>query len=752
MRATALSRAVYSTLLPLSLAVTTSHLNAAETRKTGDQLIEAEIVVTARKREENLHQVPLSITAFNEAQLQSPLLGDISSLGAFAPNVDFNWTAPLAGSSNAASVFIRGVGQNDFLLTTDPGVGIYLDGVYISRSVGGVLTLADIERVEVLRGPQGTLFGKNSIGGAIQVVSRKPGEERQATVSATVGDWQRRDLSFSVEGGISENVQARLSLANERREGYVEKLLDGGTLGDVDRRMVKATVAYQPSDTTEWLFSVDHTFQRQEAIAQSLLEVVDSPAGFLFNAHVADPFAPYDERWVTGDPDTSYQTGPSQDDLEITGVSLTAEHHLAVATLTSMTGYRTMHAVYSRDPDGSPYAFAHGTNWDEHAQFTQELRLQGENGSVDWLVGLYYLREHGKNRTDVDIYNGLYDALVSAGDPFAPFFDTHFDVNNDQTTESAALFSQLTWAITDQLNLTAGARFTREEKAFSVNNYSVLTGTQVQGPTTVEDSWRNVSPMISVDYQWHENLMSYASLSRGFKSGGYNGRQIFPLPMDDFDPEFATTLELGVKTRLWQERVDLRASVFDTEYKDMQFNALLDLGGFLLPVTNNAAQAEIRGAELEVSLRNVQGLIFNAGVGYLDAGYASLDAEALAATRSKGADLIRVPRWNLSLDMGYRWALGEGGSLRLMGNASYKSKVYNDPANVESIAQDGYTLVNASLDWQNTGNDWSVEAFVTNVTDKRYLVTGATALDSTGFSEGHYSRPREWGLRVTYQY
>ncbi len=710
-----------------------------------DQNVYDEIVVTARKRQEQSHQVPIAITAFGREQLQSPLLEDISNLGDLAPNVDFNWTAPFSGSSNAASVFIRGVGQNDFLLTTDPGVGIYLDGVYISRSVGGVLELTDIERVEVLRGPQGTLFGKNSIGGAIQVISRKPSEAFQGEIQATTGDYRRRDLVVSAEGRVMDNMQGRISVSSDARDGYVERLSDGTELGDIDRQSAKAVIAYQPSDRSEWLLSLDHTKQRQEAIAQTLLEVTPmtfTPHRDLFNALVASPDSPYDDRWLTGNTDENHQDGPSQDDLNVSGASLSLEHDFDWGTLTAISGYRRMSAVYARDSDASPYDYAHSTNRDSHKQFSQEFRVQGIalEDKLNWLAGVYYSREHGINQTEAILWSGLYAATGIA------LLDSDFDVNNDIRTRSGAVFSQISYAITEQLSATAGLRVTREKKAFSVNNRKINSGEQVVGPATVDDEWTNSSPMVSLDYRWTPTLMSYLSYSRGFKSGGFNGRQIFPGPVDRFDPEFAATTELGLKALLWDGRVNIQASLFDTDYEDMQFT-VLDAG--VIPVINNAAEAGIKGGELELALTGVNGFSARAGIGYLDARYESLDPGVII---TEDMDLVRVPRWNVHADLSYSWGLDNAGVIRLAGNANYKSKVYHDPTNVETIAQDGLTLVNASLDWRSRDEAWGVGVFVTNLTDKRYFVSGASELASLGISEANYAREREWGLQVNYKF
>ena len=724
-----------------ALLSVTGGVNAAQT-ELADSVIYDEVVVTARKRQESPHQVPIAITHFDREQVQSPLMENLASVGELAPNVDFNWTAPFSGSSNAASVFIRGVGQNDFLLTTDPGVGLYLDGVYISRSVGGVLGLTDIDRVEVLRGPQGTLFGKNSIGGAVQVISRKPNDEFQGEVSATVGDLDRRDLTVSIEGGLSDNLQGRLSLASQARDGYVKRLSDGDYLGDIDRQAVKLVLAYQPADNAEWQLAVDHSKQRQEAIAQTLLEVTPTltPHRDLFNTLVAPADSPYDERWVTGDPETTNQSGPSRDDLNVTGLSLSGEYDYDWGSFTSITGVRHMSAVYARDSDGSPHDYAHSVNRDRHKQFTQELRFQGkaQDDRLDWLVGLYYSREHGKNLTEGVLWSGLYAATGN------PMLDFDFFVNNDIRTQSAAVFSQVSYQVTDPLSVTLGLRLTQEEKEFHVDNVQANAGGQILGPASAEEDWFNSSPMVSVDYRWNEQWMTYASYARGFKSGGFNGRQIFPGPVDRYDPEFAETVELGVKGRLMDGLVDLQAAVFETDYEDMQFT-VLDAG--VIPLINNAARSRIRGAEFELGVLDWHGLSLQTGIGYLDARYESLDPGVIISEDMK---LVRVPRWNAHVDLGYRWSLGELGELRANGNANYKSKVYHDPVNTEAIAPDAVTLLNASLDWRSDNEQWLVSAFVTNLTDKRYLVSGASDMASIGASEANFARGREWGLRVNH--
>jgi iron complex outermembrane receptor protein len=700
-----------------------------------------EVMVTARKRSESSLDVPIAMSLFGENTLSSPLIENIASLGSLSPNVDFNTTAPFSGSSNAASVFIRGIGQNDFLLTTDPGVGIYLDGVYVARSIGGVLQVAEAERVEILRGPQGTLFGKNTIGGAIQVITRKPSSETQGHVTLTAGNFDRQDLKASIEGSLNETVQARLSVLSEKRDGYVDRLLDDIELGNINRQTYNAKLAWQINDNTDFDLSVDHTHQRQESIAQTIIEMVPTAISTAYNIFVADPNLLWDERWVTNDPYSTYQTGPSQDDADVTGASVTINHYWDNVDLTSITGYRRMSADYARDIDNSPLQYGHSTNHDTHKQFSQELRLTGNafNEKLDWLAGAYYFREHGINVTEGFLFSGLYQVL---GDPA---YDLDFVVNNDIITDSRAFFTQVTSHITDQLNLTLGLRHSKEDKTFFVDNYTINAGVQFVGPTTEKASWTNSSPMLSVDYHINDDTMTYFTVSEGFKSGSFNGRQIFFGPVDQFDPEFATSYELGLKTRIQSINAKFEAAIFSVDYKDMQFSTIVGTDFGLLPYVDNAAKAEIDGIELSINHKTATGFAYDAGIGYIDAHYTDVSDTVLI---TGDEDLLRTPQWNAHLQLSYQWLLANAGSMTLATTANYKSKIYNDTVNTESIAQDDLTLLNASLGWISPSEKWTVEAFIINLTDEVYLLSGSTDVVAFGGTEGHYARPREGGIKV----
>lgn len=725
-----------------------------------------EVMVTARKREESLLDVPIAITTFGTDILANPTIDDISNLAALTPNVEFSSSPPISGTSNAAAVFIRGIGQNDFLATNDPGVGIYLDGVYIARSVGGVLKVNDIERVEILRGPQGTLFGKNTIGGAVNVISRLPGNEASATVSLTGGSKDRQDLALSAEGPLAENLTGRLSLLDENRDGYVERTLDGKDQGNIDRQTFKGIVHWQPTDSVDFRLTGDYTRQRQNGAAEVMIEIVEGrdlsslPPGEpltnweVFNALIAGPKfdTQWDRRWLpSGDGFNTFSTGPSQDDLDVQGLSLTGDIELSpTMTLTSVTGYRAMDGTYSRDADGSPLNYGSVVNRDEQSQFSEELRLTGTSGSsLSWTLGAFYLREDIKNHQDVVFLDGLFEATGGAG-------DATFDVTNLVDVDSRALFGQVSWEH-NAWELTGGLRMTREQKDFFVDNFTVNTGTQLIGPEQKPtDVWRDVSPGFNIAYDINEQTMVYSSYSEGFKSGGYNGRLVNPPTdtqsgapvIDTFDPENATTYELGFKQQY--DWLYLQGALFTTDYTNMQVSVLTVGANNLIAVTiDNAAKAIIDGVELEAMVTLADKVRVRTGLGYLDARYAELEDGTLL---SKEHDLQKIPRWNAFVRGEYDYHFSDYGSLTSALEVSYKSKTYNDPLNIESIAQPALTLVNASISWFNPQDTIKASLFCNNLTDETYFLSGVSELASVGISSATYARKREVGLSLEYSF
>ncbi|MCG6120725.1 MAG: TonB-dependent receptor, partial [Blastomonas sp.] len=518
------------------------------------------IVVTARRREENLQETPVSVTAFSGAALAERQVVNIAEVGNFTPNLIIDSASALGGSSSTISAFIRGVGQSDFNLTIDPGVGLYLDGVYISRSVGSLLDTVDLARVEVLRGPQGTLFGKNTIGGAIVLTSEQPGDVLAGRLEAATGSYGRHDLRGMINVPLGDGLSMRVTGSAQNRNGYYRRLQDGDRMGNRNSLSGRVQLAWEATDTLTFSLSADGTRVREQGKPLTLIAVnpVADFAGFWnFAVNGATCFTPpqglpvpnrppcYNSQWITPNPRATNTTGANFSDLDLWGGALTIDWRLGLVNVKSITAYRDLSSAFFQDYDGSPLPIGETGNDYRQTQFSQEFQLSGTafDDRLKWLLGLYYLNEKG---TDINSLTFSVADFISGG-----------RVEND----SYAAFTQLGFAITDRLNLTVGARYTSETKRFAPDQFilsdrtggTILALSQLFIPVgnpngnlilpTVQASIKDkeFTPAVSLDYQLVDDVLVYASYSRGFKSGGFTQR-VFPPEgvIPDFGPERVT--------------------------------------------------------------------------------------------------------------------------------------------------------------------------------------------------------------------
>ncbi|MBL4801223.1 MAG: TonB-dependent receptor, partial [Emcibacter sp.] len=526
-----------------------------------------EIVVTSRKISESLQDVPIAVSAFTADALQKKGLSNISQIGDYTPSLIMDFTSALTGSSASITTFIRGIGQSDFLLTIDPGVGLYVDGVYVARSVGGIVDLLNLERIEVLKGPQGTLFGRNTIGGAVNIVSAKPGEIFSLHADATIGSFNRRDLRMTVDIPLIEDkLLSSLSFSTKNRDGYAERIPFTGThgpdisypsqaigqnteLGDENTFTAKGIFLLNASDRLQATLIVDATRSREHSAASKLLNTYPGATQLagLHNGCIAGAIpveacgpafnlngdgnplndrTPYDNRFITDDPYTTYGTGPNFSNLDLFGIALTLDYAVTDnIDLKSITAYRKLDAEFGRDGDNSPLTVDHTSNLYEHEQFTQELQMTGNSldGKLQWLAGLYYFQENGRDNVFVPL-GGL------------PFLD--LDELNIVDNVSYAAFGQASYNITDDLSVTAGLRYTKENKDYRPVHRELVSGALLVPDVTAELDITDTSPRLGVEYRWNENFFTYVSVSRGFKSGGFTGRTVDPQPAArPFKPE-----------------------------------------------------------------------------------------------------------------------------------------------------------------------------------------------------------------------
>lgn len=624
-----------------------------------------EIVVTARKTEENLQKTPVSITAYTAADIEARQADNLAQLSDSTPNFSFESTAPISGSSAAASAYIRGVGQFDFTLVSDPGVGVYLDGVYIARSVGGVLDLLDVDRIEVLRGPQGTLFGKNTIGGAINVISRRPGTERDGYVELRTGTDERFDAKASWSGPLSEHVGFLASIGDFNQDGYVSNLGGGPNLSDTNASVARMVLDISFNDSFSAFLALDGTRRREQGRAQKLLAF--NPAAPVPSFGAFTPVAAflgvpnYDSRFLAGGPFATQQGVVSgvQSVLDLWGAALTLQYDFDGATLKSITGYRRFDAEFGRDSDNSPFDIVNTIDLMDHKQFSEELQLLGTgiNERLSWLVGLFYFQEDGSNRNDVL----LPPLTIKSGGA----------VDN----ESAAVFSQGTLKFTERFSATLGLRYTEDTKRFTpdqqviYNQFTVpvfgglpfADGERILPVREFEREFSNTSTSAALNYEWTEEFMTYVSYAEGFKSGGFDQRVFPPRGPDgqpaSFEPETLRQYEAGWKWENAARTARLNGALFYSEYEDIQVRVLDQVA----PGVGNAAAGEVKGGELELTVLPVTGLRLEAGVGYLDT-----EVTELGPNIDPAADRVRVgnrfinsPEWQYSASVSspLQWAI-----------------------------------------------------------------------------------------------
>jgi iron complex outermembrane receptor protein len=780
-----------------------------------------EIVVSARRREERIEDVPISVAAFSAESLADRQITNTARLSEIAPNVQFSPVAPSSGNSASSAIFIRGVGQTDFIASTDPGVGFYVDGLYFARASGTAVALLDVDRIEVLRGPQGTLFGRNTIGGAIQVISKKPTLDKlEGNVSATVGRYSRQEVTGALNLPLADSFALRFAGTFRQKDGYVTNVLNGRDLGDVDTYAGRVSAFWKPSDSFDVLWVNDYMSEDTNGSA-TVFGGINTAAPFVRQAAAnagcpgftfpptpaarvpenTDPRCP-NNQWLALGPYKVASEAPTRSKLEMYGSALTATWNAADwLTLKSITGYRRTKPYSLRDADNTPQLILETINQDDVEQFTQELQFLGDafDDRLHWQAGAYYFRE-----TDSQFYPVYLPSRISptTGEELQ---NGGLNSASDIKNSSYAFFTQETFDITKELNLTVGVRYTNDTKeatphmypspsevgftnvGYNAPNPAPFTGTfTCLGPVRTtpgvvctgatdtmfaqvlnkrEDS--KLTPMASLQYRWSPDLMTYVSYSKGFKSGGFNTRIIQPVVgpnaptgrefLPAFDPEEVTAYELGAKTQLGGI-ARLSAAVFRSEYKDIQ----IVVREGVAPVVRNAGEATIDGFELEGAISPIAGLDINLGVGYTNFEYDSLGAalNASQAALAPGA-LGRVdlddqqaytPEWSGNLGVAYRIATGIGFFTPRV-DGSYRSKTYFDAANTEQIAQEGYEIYNASLRYTDNAERFNITAGLTNFTDEEYRVSGNSSLTAaSGYAEVVYAPPRQWFLEASYAF
>ncbi len=769
----------------------------AEPTDAGAQPIE-DIVVTARRREESLQQVPISVTAMSGAQLEARQIYAMDQLSAVVPNLQFDKAAPSSGSSSVGQIFIRGIGQADYTPVTDPGVALYVDGIYIGRSPGNVLDLIDIERVEVLRGPQGTLFGRNSIGGAIKVHSRLPSfDDTASRVELRVGNDALKALTLRWNLPATESLATSVAIGRLQRDGYVERPVDGIETGDRDRWSARGAVRWEPTDTISASLVVDYTTidengapvvsggvnDRQpfatfgNAVLETCTAVVINPA---FDATpqggpptFPPPGAPTGSAPGCYGADSrpgafiSEGTFPVASELDSGGAALTFDWTISEQwLLKSTTGYREMTMLSSRDGDNTPANIFATRDDYEHDQISQEMQLQftSTEPGLSAVLGLFYYDESGFNLVDVTVPTG---AIQSGG-----YYDN----------QSYAVFAHGALDLTDRLALSIGARHTEDRKAYLPDQLSLGDSSAGSAPGFFPPTWPELQgfylaptgPMaagerildyrrseldfdatdttIDLSYRFSDDVLGYVTFATGYKSGGFDQRFVGPTPdraPSSYRPESVDSLELGVKGSYLDGRLRVNLAVFDADYEDLQIIVRESFN----PLTVNAGDARVRGGELELEWLATDDWEIGFSAGRLDTEYRRLNQPAQDSGVRLDNRLANAPSWSLAAGTAYRMGFRGLGELTARLDWSRQGTVYHDAVNSTQIRQSPFNLANASLAFVPEAGRWQLTVATRNLLDETYLVTGNSAFDTAAaYVEQVYGRPREFLASLSYEF
>lgn len=751
--------------LSLALLMSASCPAFAQVEEQGANQI-PDIVVTARRQAESLQNTPISVSVLTAEALEQRQAIEMAEAVQLVPNMQFDVGSSYGGSSALSSIYIRGIGQSEAQLSVDPGVALYVDGVYMTRLIGQTLDLVDIDRVEVLRGPQGTLFGRNTIGGALNIATRRPGDKLAASINAQVGSDFDMVLRGSVSGPLGEGLRAGASVLYHHRDNYIEGVSGARSSGGRDAFSGRLVVDADLADNLLFSLSLDGTTSREPGLLSVPVAYYDGSAfGEAHNAFfsgaagVCTDYAGaarfsdtrcYNAQWRKGQFRTAgtHQTPESHDaiiqdlhghrfkprqELDMWGVSGQFSWRLsAELEFKSITAFRSARLNYAHDGDHSPHLIVHNDDKNKIDSFTQEFQAIGNHldGRLKWLVGAFYFYEDGFTSDIVDTNLVMFQSGAAI------------------KTDSYAAFGQATYDLVDQLSLTVGLRYTDEAKTFAAGDRFVIladfglgipAGTPVLPIGQVAKAKSDAfTPMASLSFKPTEELNLYVSYSQGFKGGGFT-QAVFPAAptIPSFNPERVTSYEAGVKFLGFDRKLRINGAVFHGDYKDIQVTVIEGVA----PTIRNAAKGRIRGGELEIQAAPADGLRLEGSLGYLDAEYLEVSGAAALAGLTVDKKFVNAPEWTLAVAASYSLDVG-GGQVTPRAEWSYRSRTYNNAVNTPEISQPSYHLFNALISYSDPDDRWLFSAGVKNIGNKRYLMSGYADPAGIGMAEGVYDRGR----------
>jgi len=789
------------------------------------QMIE-EIIVTAQKRDENVMDVPIAITAYTGEALEKLGMRNITDLGRFTAGVDMNNDKTLQPTYS-----IRGVETNDWTIGSDPAVAIYVDGVYAARGAGAEAAFVDVDHVEVLKGPQGTLFGRNATGGAIHIITRKPVFATEARVQLTGGNYDRSDVEAMYNTSFRDTLAVRIVGNVQKRDGYIDDVNGGSPVNENDQQNARLALLWNASEDTEAIFRIG-------------FENMDQVSGVLGTLNAAAWEAANPGRRYRRFGDGAWDAPQQKEERDLFATSLEVNHTMDFATFTSITAWRDFQTELLEDLDGSnnPEFYFASSNPEESDFFSQEFRLTGDTERLKWTAGAVFTHEKLEHRTDANflvstfesfalppvfeqlgmtitdeqipgfratartgtnptlnglnpLLNALYgincvgvncdgiaasffisslpgvsvgvkDILTSLQPRImagygAPWNET---VKSKGDYSSYAVYGDTTWSLTDDTNLTVGLRYTWDDKTFDLytayQNYLIEPGPGQPGipfgiaffnggqpllDSSESDTWGSLSGRIVLDHHFTDELMTYASIANGFKSGGFNSLNFGPGIDSSYDEEEVINYEIGLKGSAFERSLHYSTALFYYEYENLQ---TLELVGVPIPSYNlRNADADGEGFEIELAWVPDEHWQFAANYSYLKTEFTQYNiipaAGETAADDLTGEPRAESPEHKYNLSVQYTWPLPERGDLVALVDYNWTDdRVAPTRGEVED-----YGLLNARFSWMSPGRRWELALWGSNLTDEEVITLFGNG-EAVHSPAGWRIPPLMWGVDV----
>lgn len=700
-----------------------------------------EIVVTAQRRSERLSDVPIAVSAYGSETIKEARITTVAEIAARTPN--FTNTSASAGDPH---LFIRGIGSTEDAAAGDRSVGVFIDDVYVGRGGAMLADFFDVERLEVLRGPQGTLYGRNVVGGSVNIVTQKPTFVHDAAVEATVGSYDLLEGRAFINAPFNDQLAGRLAVTHSEHDGYALNTFTGHRVEAADVTSVRGALRYDPNEDVSVILRANGSWNRDFGGARDPNPCGPTCLARFSNSALGNiPFDP-DPRRVQGQRDGYF-------DRDLYGTSANIGWKSPIGQFTSITGFMKSDWELLDEASGLPDILkVQATNFivEDAKQFSQEFRLSNElfDGKVNWSVGLYYFREDVAREESTD--------RCISSTAAASCVRTYLNYIQDVTSQSVAGYAEVEYKPFEPLTIIAGVRYSRDDKDLTVEGRNLggaipaSSARQPWAPFDVSQDWDAVTPRLVVRYKLDDRNMVYGTISRGYKAGGFQGQAdngaSAAVP---YDPEFVTNYEVGGKFSILDRRLQANVAAFIMKYEDLQVRQRILLNpadpSSVINVTSNAAQATIQGVEIELTARPKEGLELWAAGSLLDATY---DEFISGTTNFSGAHLPRSPEQTLTMGGKLTLPIGSAGEIALRAEVQYKGELFFDPDNTIAPAREPeHTLVDIGATYTPTVGNWEISVWGKNLSDQLYRENTLIVGDS-GYSR--YGAPRTYGVTLRY--